>query len=239
MGSGQLPAGARQRLHRGDRRDGHGADDALVGLPDQDLRRAQRPRRRLRHGGRRLAVARRRLDRRPLRRPDRLPEQGQPQGPLRPGDAEVLRRVRRQVLVGPARGRRQRLGVPQGLVRGPEGDGRLQGEVRLRPRGAEGLQAAPRHRRVLHPARREPLRPRALHPDLLRRAGDGRRADHLHLRRRSRRLRDRQGRRHHQLAAERRGAASSTTTSTSSPRRTGASRSSWRTTRPSPRAWWR
>ena len=182
-------------------------------------------------------VARRRLDRRPLCRPDRLPQQGQPQGPFRPGDAEVLLRIRRQVLGDPARGRRQRLGLPQGLVRGSQGDGRLQGEVRLRPRRAQGLQAAARHRRVLHPPGREPLRPRALHPDLLRRAGDGRRADHLHLRRRSRRLCDRQGRRHHQLAAERRGAANSTATSTSSRRRTGARRSSSRTTRRSPRAW--
>ena len=34
----------------------------------------------------------------------------------------------------PARGRRRRLGLSQGLVRGPQGDGGLQGQVRLRPR---------------------------------------------------------------------------------------------------------
>ena len=59
-----------------------------------------------------------------------------------PGDGEVLRRVsrqQRQVLVDPARGRRRRLVLSQGLVRGPEGDGSLQGQVRLRPRRAEGL----------------------------------------------------------------------------------------------------
>ena len=72
MGSCELPAGARQRIHRRDRRDGHRADDAVAGFPDQGLHRVQRARRCLRHGRRRLAVARRRLDGRPLRRPDRL-----------------------------------------------------------------------------------------------------------------------------------------------------------------------
>ena len=72
VGSGQLPAGAGQRVHRGDRRDGHGGDHALVGLPDQGLHRVQRQGRRLRHGRRRQPVAGRGLDRRALRRPDRL-----------------------------------------------------------------------------------------------------------------------------------------------------------------------
>ena len=48
----------------------------------------------------------------------------------------------RQVLVDPGRRRRRRLVLPQGLVRGPEGDGSLQGQVRLRPRRAEGLEGS-------------------------------------------------------------------------------------------------
>ena len=89
-----------------------------------------------------------------------------------PGDGQVLRRVsqRHEVLGDPARGRRRGLGLPQGLVRGPEGDGSLQGEVRLRPRRAEDLQADARHRRVLLSPRREELRHRHLHRQLLRRA---------------------------------------------------------------------
>ena len=72
MGSGELPAGTGQRVHEGDRRQGHRRDHAVAGLPDQGLHRVQRQGRRLRHGRRRLPVARRRLDRRPLRRPDRF-----------------------------------------------------------------------------------------------------------------------------------------------------------------------
>ena len=40
-----------------------------------------------------------------------------------------------KLLGGPGRGRRHRLGLPQGLVRGPGRDGGVQGQVRLRPRG--------------------------------------------------------------------------------------------------------
>ena len=42
----------------------------------------------------------------------------------------------------PLEGDADRLGLSQGLVRGPEGDGGVQGEVRLRPRRAEGLQGS-------------------------------------------------------------------------------------------------
>ena len=61
------------------------------------------------------------------------------------GHGQVLRRIsgqRGKYWAIPARGRRHRLGLPQGLVRGPEGDGSLQGQVRLRPRRAEGLQGS-------------------------------------------------------------------------------------------------
>ena len=73
----------------------------------------------------------------------------------------------RQVLGDPARGRRHRLGLSQGLVRGPEGEGSLQGEVRLRPRRAEDLQGAARHRRVLLSSRPEAVRHRHLHRQFL------------------------------------------------------------------------
>ena len=42
----------------------------------------------------------------------------------------------------PARGRRGRLVLSQGLVRRSEGNGSLQGQVRLRPRRAEGLEGS-------------------------------------------------------------------------------------------------
>ena len=170
VGSGQLSPGTGQRLHRRDRHHRHRADDAVAGLPDQGLRRVQRPWRRLRHGGRRLAVARRRLDPGPLCRPDRLLQQAQAERRHGPGHRRVLRRVpegQQEVLGGPARGRRHRLGLSQGLVRRPQGKGSLQGEVRLRPRHPEDLQGAARHRRVLLSSRREEVRHRHLHRQLL------------------------------------------------------------------------
>ena len=53
---------------------------------------------------------------------------------MAPATVDRLRGVpegQRQVLGDPARGRRHRLGVPQGLVRGSEGEGGVQEEVRL------------------------------------------------------------------------------------------------------------
>ena len=53
---------------------------------------------------------------------------------MAPATVDGLRRVpegQRQVLGDPARGRCDRLGLPQGLVRGPEGEGGVQEEVRL------------------------------------------------------------------------------------------------------------
>ena len=41
-----------------------------------------------------------------------------------------------------ARGRRHRLRLPQGLVRGSEGNGRVQGQVQVRPRRAQDLERA-------------------------------------------------------------------------------------------------
>ncbi len=46
---------------------------------------------------------------------------------------------RRQILGDPARRRCRRLGLPQGLVRGPEGKGGVQGQVRLRSRRSADL----------------------------------------------------------------------------------------------------
>ena len=68
-------------------------DDAVARLPDQGVHRVQRQGRRLRHGRRRLAVARRRLDRRPLRRPDRLLREAQGRRADGSGDRRVLCRV--------------------------------------------------------------------------------------------------------------------------------------------------
>ncbi len=58
---------------------------------------------------------------------------------MAPATVKYYAEYRRQVLGDPARGRRHRLGLPQGLVRGPEGDGQLQGQIWLRPRRAEDL----------------------------------------------------------------------------------------------------
>ena len=141
MGSGELPAGTRQRVHEGDRRQGHGRDDAVAGLPDQGLRRVQRQGRCLRHGRRRLASGS--APARPAATMSTSPTSSTSTSvdktdgagdrastmPSIPAAAEVLG--------DSARRRRQRLGLPQGLVRGPEGDGGLQGQVRLRPRRAE------------------------------------------------------------------------------------------------------
>ncbi len=131
----------------------------------------------LRHGGRRFAVAGRGLHRRSLRRSDRVLQEARRGREHGAGDCHGLCRIpegQRQVL-GCAAGRRcDRLGLPQGLVRRPQGNGRVQGEVRLRPGGAQDLDATARHRRVLPSPRREALRRRHLHRQQLRRAGDGR-----------------------------------------------------------------
>src|SRR5438477_304006 len=77
---------------------------------------------------------------------------------------------------------RQRLGLPQGLVRGLQGEGRVQEEVRLRPGHTQGLHAATRHRGVLPSTQRKALWRCAVHGQHVRRAGDGCRTDHLQLR---------------------------------------------------------
>ena len=225
-----------------DRRQGHGRDDAVAGFPDQDLRRVQRQGRCLRHGRRRLAVARRRLDRRPLCRPDRLLQAAQRRRGHGPGDGEVLRRIsrqQRQVLGDPARRRRQRLGLSQGLVRGPEGDGQPS-----RPSTAT-TSACPRTSRQLRDIAEFFHRPDekrygiAIYTDnCLRRAGDGLRE----------RASSRYGGELGDYATYKvdgiinsdkndRGARSLHASSTSSRRRAGPRRSSSRTTRRSPRAW--
>ncbi len=54
-----------------------------------------------------------------------------------------------QVLGRPDRGRRRRLGLPQGPFRGPEEQGRLQGEVQVRPGNPPRPAGAAGHRGVL------------------------------------------------------------------------------------------
>ena len=115
----------------------------------------------------------------------------------------------RQVLVDPGRRRRGRLVLPQGLVRRPEGDGGLQGQVRLRSRRAEGLEGScatsPSSSTV---PTRSATASRSTPTTPMTRMAMGVENAHLLLRRRARRLRDLQGRRHHQLRQERRGARS-------------------------------
>ena len=87
-----------------------------------------------------------------------------------PGHGQVLCRIPRQlgqVLGDPGRRRRRGLVLSQGLVRGSGRDGGVQGQVRLRSGRARRLEAAARHRRVLPPSRREPLRHRDLYRQLL------------------------------------------------------------------------
>ena len=84
-------------------------------------------------------------DGRPLCRADRLRQEAQSDGDDGSGDDEVLLGVSGQfgqVLVGAAGRRRRRLVLPQGLVRRSQGDGGVQGQVRLRSRRAEGPEAA-------------------------------------------------------------------------------------------------
>ena len=128
------------------------------------------------------------------------------------GDGEVLRRIsrqQRQVLGDPARRRRRRLGLSQGLVRGPEGDGSLQGQVRLRPRRAEGLQGSCATSPSSSTARTRRTTASPSIPTIpMTRMAMGFENAPLQLWRRARRLFDLQGRRHHQLRQGRRGARS-------------------------------
>ena len=172
MGSGQLSAGTRQRVHRRDRRDGHrrrrrpwpdfqtktfaelnakgDAYDMVVG-DSQWLGAAST-------GGHYVDLT------------DFVKEQRRRQD-LRAGDAAVLLAVRRQVLVDPARGRRQRLGLSQGLVRGsrtrwPPSRPSTATTSACRRTSSSCVDIAEFFTRP----DREPLRRRALHPDRLRRA---------------------------------------------------------------------
>ena len=75
----------------------------------------------------------------PLRRPHRvLRSSTSLDEVMAPATVKYYSEYRRQELGDPGRGRRHRLGLPQGLVRGPDRDGGLQGQVRLRSRRAEG-----------------------------------------------------------------------------------------------------
>ena len=147
-----------------------------------------RPRHRLRHGRRRLAVDRPGRHRGPLRRHDRLPGPEQPDRHRHRGHPQVLRRVPgrlEEVLRLPHRGRRQRLGLPHGHRREPRRDEGLRGQVRLRLlRPAQGLQGIRRHVGVLLPAGRQPAHVRRgrLHPEGLRRHHHGLPERPLHLR---------------------------------------------------------
>ena len=178
MGPGQLPAGTGQSVRSRDRGEGHGGNHAVVRFPDQGLHRVQCPGLGLRSDRGRQPVARRRFGSRALCRSHRFRE-----GERRPRQdgarhREVLLRVPRQlrqVLVDPGRGRRGRLVLSQGLVRGSDRDGQLQGQIRLRPGAAGDLAAADGYRRVLLPARCHPAQIRRgdLHRQLLRRHGHG------------------------------------------------------------------
>lgn len=107
MGPRQLPAGARQGLREGLRRQGRRRGRRRGPTSRTRRSRSSPPRFGLRHGRRRLAVARRRLDRRPLRRPDRVLQEVQGRRVDGAGDGEGLCRVpgqQRQVLGRAAEG---------------------------------------------------------------------------------------------------------------------------------------
>ena len=170
MGSGQLSSGTGQRLHEGDRGQGHGGDHAVDRLPDQGV-----PRIRGEGHAYDMVVGNSQwlgagstqghyVDLTDFFKKHNL------ENAIPAGYRRRLCRVsdrQPQILGDSARGRRHRLGLSQGLVRGPQGKGGVQGQVRLRPRRAEGLQADARHRRVLLSARSEALRHRDLHRQFL------------------------------------------------------------------------
>ena len=241
MGSGQLSAGTRQRVREGDRRQGHGRDDAVAGLPDQGLHRVQRQGRRLRHGRRRLAVARRRLDRRPLCRPDRLLQEAQARPKLMapatvkttpsiPGNSGKYWAI---PLEGDAIGwayRKDWFEDPKEMAAFKAKYGYDLGV----PKDYKQLRDIAE---FFYRPGPEALRHRDLHRQLLRRAGDGRRetpssataansATTRPTRSTASSTRSKRSRR-----------SRSTRSSTSSRRRAGARPSSSRTTRRSPRAW--
>ena len=143
-----------------------------------------------------------------------------------------------QVLVDPGRGRRRRLVLSQGLVRRSEGNGSVQGQVRLRPRACR---RTGRQLRDIAEFFHRPDEKRygvAIYTD---NSYDalvmGVENAIFSYRRRARRLRHLQGRRHHQLRAERRRRSKPTRSSTASRLRAGPRASSSRTTRRSPRTW--
>ncbi len=180
---------------------------------------------------------------RPLCRPHRLLQQAQADRDDGSGHHEVLLGISgqlRQVLVDPARRRRRRLGLPQGLVRRSERDGQA-----FKAKYGYDL-AVPKDLKQLRDIAEFFHRPDqnrygvAIYTD---NSDDalvmgvenaifsygGELGDYADL----------QGRRHHQLDQNVEGARSLQASSTASRLRAGPRRSSSRTTRRSPKAWWR
>ena len=159
MGSGELPSGTGQRVRGGDRRQGHRRDHAVAGFPDQGLHRVQRQGQCLRHGRRRLAsgsapapTGGHYVDLTEFFNKHKLTETMAPATVKYyaeyPADSGKYWAI-------PAEGDAVGWSYRKDWFEDPEGDGSVQGEIRLRPRRAEGLQGDARHRRILPPSRRE------------------------------------------------------------------------------------
>ena len=237
----ELPPGTRQRVHGRDRRDRHGA------RPRRG--RTSRPRPSPSSTPRAMPTTSSSATRQWLGAGSTgghyvdltewfvKNERGREHGP---GHRQVLCRVsqgQRQVLGRPDRGRRHGLVLSQGLVRGPQGDGGVQGQVRLRPRRPEdlGRSCATSPSSSIVPtttataSRSTPTTPTTRWSWASRTRCSPTAAISATTRptrSTASSTRPRPSRR-----------SKSTANSTSSPRRTGASRSSSRTTRPSPKAW--
>ena len=153
LGPGQRAGRAVQGLHRRDRHRDEVRVRALDELRRPLPQRAELARQAVRPDDRRQPVDRRLGRERPLRQAQRLLRQGRHQdGRLHAGDRGRLFRVAEEhaELLGAAGdGRRGRLDLSQGLVRQARAAGRVQEEVRPRPRAAEDLGRAAGSRRVL------------------------------------------------------------------------------------------
>ena len=242
MGSGELPAGTRQRVRGRDRRQGHGRDDAVGRLPDQGLHRVQRQGRApttwssaTGSGSAPASTGGHYVDLTDFFNEHNLGEVMAP--------ATVKYYAEYPATVGQVLGGPGSRATPSA---GPTARTGSRIRRRWKPSRPSTATTSPCRRpgRQLRDIAEFFHRPDenrygiAIYTDNSYDApGDGLRERAVLLRRRPRRLRDLRGRRHHQLRRRTSQRSRPTRSSTASRRRAGPRPSSSRTTRPSPKAW--